>query len=187
MTIPSSNLHNLEEPLWFCLKAQPKREHIAAAALKQIPAVDVLAPRIRYQKATRRGPVWFMEAMFPGYFFAHFHFAAQHRYIQSMPGVSGIVTFGEQVAVLDPNTINGIRTSTGNEDIAVYSPTFQVGDPVKIVDGSFQGLESVITQVLPARERVKVLLEFLGRSVEVEIALPHLLSATSPRTACLGT
>ena len=26
---------------WFCLRAQPKREHIAAACLRQIPGVEV--------------------------------------------------------------------------------------------------------------------------------------------------
>jgi len=52
---------------WFCLGAQPKREHIAAACLRQISEVEVFCPRVRFRKSTNRGPVWFIESMFPGY------------------------------------------------------------------------------------------------------------------------
>jgi hypothetical protein len=31
------------------------------------------------------------------------------------------------------------------------------------------GLEAVVTQVVPARERVKILMDFLGRKVEAEL------------------
>ena len=59
-------------PFWFCLKAAPKREHLAATALRRELQVPVVAPRIRFRKLTSRGPVWFVEAMFPGYLFAEF-------------------------------------------------------------------------------------------------------------------
>ena len=52
---------------WFCLRAQPKHEHIAAQHLKKLPGVEVFCPRVRFQRATRRGKVWFTEAMFPNY------------------------------------------------------------------------------------------------------------------------
>ena len=59
---------------WFCLRAQPKREHIAAACLRQISEVEVFSPRVRFRKHTNRGPVWFVESMFPGYLFARFDY-----------------------------------------------------------------------------------------------------------------
>jgi transcription antitermination factor NusG len=49
------------------------------------------------------------------------------------------------------------------------------GDWVKITVGAFVGLEAVITQVLPAKERVKVLMEFLGRNVEAEVEQANVL------------
>ena len=38
-----------------------------------------------------------------------------------------------------------------------------------------------VTQLLPAKERVKVLLEFLGRPVEAEVSVPKVLPTISPR------
>ena len=43
------------------------------------------------------------------------------------------------------------------------------GDNVKVADGAFAGLEAVVMQNLPARARVRVLLDFLGRKVEAEL------------------
>jgi transcription antitermination factor NusG len=36
--------------------------------------------------------------------------------------------------------------------------------------GIFHGLTAVITQVMPGRERVMVLMDFLGRQTTVEVA-----------------
>jgi hypothetical protein len=42
-------------------------------------------------------------------------------------------------------------------------------------------LEAVVTRIMPANERVRVLLEFLGRSVETEVASPKVLPVTQGR------
>ena len=52
-------------PAWFCLRTQPKHEHIAAAHFRGDPDLEVYLPRIRFKRATRRGPVWFTEALVP--------------------------------------------------------------------------------------------------------------------------
>jgi transcriptional antiterminator RfaH len=123
-----------------------------------------------------------MEAMFPGYIFAQFHYSAQHRQVQHVPGITRVVGFGDRVGVIDLATVEHIRQAAGEEEVVVYSPELQVGDAVQIAEGAFQGLEAVITQLLPAKERVKVLLEFLGREVHAEIAVPSILSTATPRS-----
>ena len=174
-----------ESKLWFCVRTQPKHEHLASVALRRNLGLECFAPRIRYRKSTRRGPVWFVEAMFPGYLFARFVYAELHRGVQSMPGVSSIVRFGTRVAALPDGTIDELRTASGAEELIIFDPAPRVSEPVKIAEGAFRGLEAVVTQVLPAKERVKVLLDFLGRLVEAEIHTPHVIPAGSPRAASL--
>lgn len=187
MTFTATELLNQTEPHWFCIKAQPKHEHLAATALRRNLGLECFAPRIRYRKNTRRGPVWFVEAMFPGYLFARFVFTEVHRHVQSVHGVSTIVRFGGRVAMIPAETIAGLREASGDEEMVVFNPEPRVGDVVKIAEGAFLGLEAVVTQVLPAKERVKVLLEFLGRSVEAEISVPRVIPNVSPRASSLGT
>src|SRR5215210_6897967 len=94
MTYSTAQLSEIKTPLWLCLKTQPKQEYIAATGLRREMQVECFSPRLRFRKNTRRGAVWFVEAMFPGYVFAHFVYLEQHRRIQHANGIRGIVRFG---------------------------------------------------------------------------------------------
>jgi transcriptional antiterminator RfaH len=162
--------------VWFCLKAEPKREHLAAMALRRRFGIECSSPRLRFRKLTRRGPMWFVEAMFPGYLFAKFVYSTQHRAVESSHGVRGIVRFGQRLAILPEDTVIALQSKAGAEVVTVdFSP--KIGQPVQLIEGPFQGLEVVVTQLLPARERIRVLLEFLGRSLEMEVPAGKVLPA----------
>lgn len=179
MTRSIAQLSSCETPLWFCLKTQPKHEHIAATSLRRQVSVPCFAPRVRFRKATRRGAVWFVEAMFPGYLFAQFVYPLQHRRVRHASGVKGIVHFGDYVATLDPHTVVILQEKAGEEEIVTIDPEIKVGQSVQITEGPFQGLEALVTRLMPAKERIRVLIEFLGRSVETEVAAPKVLLARS--------
>jgi transcriptional antiterminator RfaH len=180
MTQSRAQLASSDMPLWFCLRTQPKHEHLAATTLRRQINIACFSPRVRYRKATRRGAVWFVEAMFPGYLFAEFVYAEQHRRVEHSPGIQGIVHFGNAVATLDSHTIANLREKTGEEEIVTFNPEIQVGQAVRIAEGPFQGLEALVTRLLPAKERIRVLLEFLGRSLETELSTPKVLPVASP-------
>jgi hypothetical protein len=75
-----------EKRPWYCLRAQPKHEHIAAAHLRKLQSVSVFWPRIRFKRSTRQGLVRVTDAMFPGYLLAGFDLAEMHRQIRSTHG-----------------------------------------------------------------------------------------------------
>jgi transcriptional antiterminator RfaH len=160
---------------WFCLRAQPKREHIAAACLRQISDVEVFCPRLRFRKLTNRGPVWFIEAMFPGYLFARFDYANRNRLIRQGPGVNGFVQFGERLAMLPEPLINEIKSQTSGNEVVEINPELEPGRTVQLARGPFLGLEAVITRLIPARERVEILIEWMGRTLHAEASADDLL------------
>ncbi len=176
MTFSLSQLNQIEEPLWFCLKAAPKREHLAAEALRRQLQIEAFSPRLRFRKLTQRGQIWYVEAMFPGYLFGRFVFATQHRAAEHSHGIHKILRFGEQIATLDPALVAALKETAGQQEIITIDPEIRVGDEVQITGGPFQGLQALVTRVLPAKERVRVLLEFLGRSVETELPTPVVLA-----------
>ncbi len=55
------------------------------------------------------------------------------------------------------------------------------GETVEISGGAFDGLEGVVTRVMPGRERVAVLLEFLGRQTSVELSSEGVIRETEQR------
>lgn len=166
-----------EEIRWYCLKSQPKHEHIAAAHLRQIPEIEVFSPRLRFQRDTVRGVKWFEESLFPGYLFARFHFRERFKEVRYASGVSAILQFGQHYASIDPRVIDALRERTNPQQIAVIENAIKPGDHVTIVEGALRGLEAVVTEILSGRERVRVLLDFLGREVHAELNKPAVLPA----------
>ena len=162
---------------WYCLKSRPKHEHIATAHLRQMPGVEVFCPRLRFKRPTVRGARWFQEAMFPGYLFARFNFIERHKEVGYAMGVSGILRFGERYASISEETLLSLRSHTDDAHVAVIEPVVREGDSVTIVAGAMTGIEGVVTHFLSGRERVRVLLEFLGREMHAEVDKSAVLPA----------
>jgi len=166
---------------WFCLRSQPKHEHIAAGHLRQLAGLEVFLPRIRFRRKTRQGLVWVTEALFPNYLFARFNWSTALRMVHHTPGVGGVVHFGTRWPTVADDVIEDLRRLFGGEQLHVIPAEPKVGDAVQIVGGVFHELQAVVTQVMPARERVTVLLEFLGRQTAVELPLSNVIREGSER------
>jgi transcriptional antiterminator RfaH len=157
------------QPAWYCLRSQPKHEHIAAAHLRLLEGITVFCPRIRFKRASRQRLVWVTEAMFPGYLFASFELAEMHLRVRYAHGVSGIVRFADRYPTIEEGALAQLRSHMGTAEVRELSYDLSEGDQVRIVGGAFVGLEAVVTQVLSAKERVKILMDFLGRKMEAEV------------------
>ena len=166
--LPASDL---PEAKWYCLRAKPKHEHIAAAHLRQYEDIEVFCPRVRIQRSTRRGLVWFTEALFPNYLFARFEMTRWQARVRTSQGVSGIVHFGDLVPEVPARAVHDLRDYMQDTELKTVSFSIAEGDDVEIVEGPFRGQNGVVKQLLPARERVKVLLEVLGGVTEVNLCL----------------
>ncbi len=159
------------DPKWYCLRSQPKHEHIAAAHLRQLEEVEVFCPRVKIQRSTRRGLVWFTEALFPNYLFARFEMLRWHARVRSSHGVSGLVHFGQDVPEVPAQALTDLRAYMADSELKTVSYSIAEGDDVEVVEGPFRGQNGVVKRLLPARERVKVLLEVLGGVTEVDLSL----------------
>jgi transcriptional antiterminator RfaH len=160
---------------WFCLRSQPKHEHIAAGHLRQIENVEVFNPRIRYTRPTRVGPASVTESMFPNYLFARFDWQTMLNRVHYSPGVSGIVHFGSKWPTVPDEAIQEIRRVLGAGGVHVISNDLAPGDGVSVSGGVFHGLNAIITQVMPGKERVLVLMDFLGRQTAVELKVQSIV------------
>jgi transcriptional antiterminator RfaH len=175
-----SNITPDNAPAWFCVRSRPKHEHIAAARLREA-GLEVFLPRLRFKKGSVRGPVWVTEALFPNYLFARFNLRASLRLVRSAAGVSHVVHFGEITPAVPDDVVNELRARLGAEELHVIPENFAPEDRVQISGGVMHGLSAVITQIMPAKERVKVLLEFLGQQTVVEVDARAVVREGGPR------
>lgn len=175
-----------EELHWYCIKTQPKREHIAAGHLRELEGVEVFCPRLRYKKATRRGKVWWVEAMFPGYLMGRFVLKDSERLVTYSQGVRGLVRFGKEVPFVAESLVEALRSEMQERDeeadgeTLTVAPQIEVGEEVEVATGPLGGFQGEVVSILPAKDRVKVLLEFLGQPQVIEVDLFSLLLPRRP-------
>ncbi len=172
-------------PEWFCVRAQTKREHIAANHLRELEGIEVFCPRIRYRKATRRGKIWWLEPLFPGYLLARFNLEEMERAVTFCQGVRGLVRFGSDVPHVPEAFVRSLiqqvgQRSSDDAELITLAPAINIGDEVEVANGPFQGMKGTIVTVAPAAERVKVLLEFLGQVQPVDLDLFSILTPGKP-------
>ena len=160
---------------WYCIRTKPKMERLTSNLLRTEVGIEVFCPFIRFERARRTGRTWVTEAMFPCYMFAQFDYAGQFRHVKATRGAISIVNFGGEPSVVDPGIIADLRSAVKDEETIVIETGIEVGEEVNLIAGPFKGLRAMVTKVIPARQRVAVLLEVLGMEREVEIAANDLL------------
>ncbi|MGE9266774.1 MAG: transcription termination/antitermination protein NusG [Verrucomicrobiales bacterium] len=169
-----------EQAAWYAVRTQLKREKLAALKLRELEGVEVFHPRIRYRKATRRGPVWWVEPLFPSYLLVKFQLVEQGRLVGYAPGVSHVLKFGTVSPSVPDKLVEELRAEwrssaeDDGEEIQVER-LVEVGDQVEVARGAFQGIEGQVVRVKAAAQRVEMLLEFLGEERAVEIDLLDLI------------
>jgi len=176
MSDASSNIG----PVWYCFQALPKKEHIAAQLIRTEIEIDAFAPRIRYLKRTQRGRVHFNEPLFPGYIFVHADLALHLRRLLAVNGVRRLVTYGERVPEIPSAFIDELRARLGGDTAEPPPPTLATGTTVVVEVGPFKNIEAVVSGQIPAKNRVVLLLEFLGRQIAVQVPTADVAPKDSP-------
>ena len=161
-------MEEAQHQVWYCVRSQPKKERLAAAQITALYGLETFAPRIRFRRKTVRGAIWFEEAMFPGYLFVRCNLSAHKRAVAAAPGVLHIPQFNGRVASLSDEVIETLRSELDQTECRVAMQALAAGDQTTILSGSMMGLQVEVIQVMPAEERVRVLIDLLGRAVEVE-------------------
>ena len=157
--------------VWLLVHTKPKQEAAVVQALagRQIPAY---CPRIlepRWHARAPRGPV----PLFPSYVFARCVVRERYTAVRYCPGAAGVVRFGEALAAVEDEFVEGLREREGERGYVLVSQARREpakGSRVKVVQGPLQGLEGIVARYLPARDRVRLLLKMVTgvRSVEVD-------------------
>jgi len=152
------------ERVWAVFRAKPRKEMFLVDFLSS-EGFRVYCPMLG-EKGSRLRP----KPCFPGYFFAEISPRFELTAVSKTPNVMCPLLFGGQLAALEPEHIDSFRAMESSEGIIeVARPEkFRKGQVVRILNGSFAGLDAVVTEWLPEKERVRLLLDYFGREVALE-------------------
>ena len=157
-------------PAWYCARTKPKHEHIAAANLLRNLGLEVFNPRLRSERATFRGVIKRVtEPLFPCYLFIHCALEERLDQVRHTSGISSIVHFGSRIPEVPEAVIQELRACFGTEESLDVDTCPGPGDGVTLTSGAFFGMQAVVLRAWPAKRRVEVLLEILGRPTPMEV------------------
>jgi transcriptional antiterminator RfaH len=158
-----SSSEPLEESLWYCLRCRRNQEKLSASHLRALLGVAVFCPRIRFKQISRNTEIWVTEPLFPGYFFAKFDSERVVAEALAAYGVSDVLKLDAGYAVVSDEIISELKQQTRATEIGSQVSALVPGERWRVVDNMIDGLEVVIVEILPARERIELLREFLQR------------------------
>ena len=154
---------------WYCVRTKPKQEPIASNSIRELVGVEVFCPIIRFKKSTKRGKIWFQEALFPGYLFVKCDLKPMFKAVNYSRGVAALLRFGSHYPTIPEKEIEILRKEMGDNEVHIIAHEFEPGEKTRIESGPFKGISAVISRVMPAKERVLVLLDLLGGKIEAEV------------------
>jgi hypothetical protein len=86
-----------------------------------------------------------------------------------------VLRFGDRVPTIPDAVIEDLRQGVAELSSNVLTDAPVEGEEVEIAIGAFVGMKGLVTCVLPGKQRVRILLDVLGRSVPAELSLDFVL------------
>lgn len=154
---------------WFLIYAKPRQEETAKIQLSR-QGYGVYLPMTQQTRKRGARRMTYIEPLFPRYLFIHLNSCTDDwGPIRSTVGVSALVRFGMQPALVPEDLIGLLRSRESESGLHVWvMPGLRAGQTVRVTDGALQDYEGIFVAG-NGRERAVVLLDILGRKVRASI------------------
>jgi transcription antitermination factor NusG len=154
---------------WSVAMTHPAREFVAARTVRRQYHRLYYLPQFFDSRLKRRRP------LFPGYLFVHAP-KSDVGFLRSCTGISRVICNGDKPAMLDNSIIDGLRAQENDNGVIAMENAkrgFRRGDKVRILYQNMNHLEAFF-ECTTARQRVKLLLCWLGQTVPVIVPIDQI-------------
>ncbi len=155
---------------WFLISTKPCSEATAKANLER-QGYRVYLPQLLQPRLVRGRWIDRITALFPGYLFLQLVIGSESLSpVRSTLGVSAPVRFGSEYAIVPAHVVNTL-INRADPDSGLHRLTrrlFEPGSLVRVIAGSFAGLEGVFERET-GEDRVVVLFNLLGRETPLRM------------------
>jgi transcription antitermination factor NusG len=166
--------------MWHVVNTAPSTE-VKVCGFLALHGIESYAPEFSHPRGTRPGSVrdgrhrW----IFPGYVFfrAPAGFADWHL-VHWAPGVRRLLRGGTAPAVMDDAVLEELRRRLDTTRPRHQGAGFQSGQRVRVDSGALAMIDAVFDRCLGAPDRVRILVQLLGRQIPVDVNVT-ILSAAS--------
>ncbi|GAB4285824.1 MAG: transcription termination/antitermination protein NusG [Candidatus Dojkabacteria bacterium] len=166
---------------WYIVKSASGQEKKTAELLRQrVRATDmndfikeVVVPTQEKIVIKRGKKQTVEERIFPGYILVNMIANDDTIHlIRNTDGIAGFVGYSavtKRIKPLPEKEVKGILEFTKIKQQPTFHSSFQIGDPVKVVDGPFKEFVGSVQEVNESKGRLTVLLSIFGRETPVQL------------------
>lgn len=175
----------LGETRWFLAQLKPNCAAIAERNLKR-QGFQTFLPQEETTQPRNGKFVTALRPLFPGYIFVAFDAArGLWRSINATYGITHLVSFGQEPAVVPPELVAQLQLRCDAEGKLRPPPHLLPGDAVMLTKGPFARFVAEV-ETIAADRRVWVLMEIMGGKTRVAVEADQLRAmATGPQPAAL--
>jgi len=151
---------------WYVVQTKPGQTQRAAQELEN-QGYEIFLPRIEVEKQQRGKRVRIIEPLFPGYVFIELSkLSSNWRPIRSTRGVSRLISFGDNPAIVPDDAIELLRANSHRKTEQTLTPN----QAVHINEGPFRHLCAVFVEY-DGEQRAFLLLKLLGQWQKLSLPL----------------
>jgi transcription termination/antitermination protein NusG len=137
--------------------------------------LDVLVPTQEKIAIKKGNKVTVKEKIFPGYVLVNMVLDdSTWPLIRDTQGVTNFAGTDRKPTPLSPDEVQGIIDFTQQKQSS-YKVTLSDGDVVTVTHGDFKDFTGTVIEVDRDKGRVKVMIQFLGREVPVDLDVSHIV------------
>ncbi|TVR11065.1 MAG: transcription termination/antitermination factor NusG [Planctomycetota bacterium] len=169
---------------WYVVKAISGRENKCRDAIvtkarqagKSEQVGRLLVPSERVTEVKRRGKVTTERKLYPGYIYAECDLDEDLiEVIRNVDGVTGFLGSSpgapDRLTAEEAERIIAVSTAESVDEqraVLVQIP-YQVGDKVKVKEGTFAGMEGDVDEINEQKGTIRVLITVFGRQTPIEL------------------
>lgn len=163
------------EKAWYLIYTKPREEAVAKTNLER-QGYTVYLPLAYQHRRRHHRREQIVAPLFPRYLFIELtQYLDNWAPIRSTLGVSTLVRFGMEPAVVPDALVNLLKVRVGPEGVIDLTATagFKPGSRVRIAEGGMTGYEGIFL-ASSSHDRVVILLDIVGKQVRVQVDAVHL-------------
>lgn len=170
--------------LWYVVKAIPGRETRCREIIERQIKLEnlteyvdeLLIPVERVIEVKRGKKVSVEHKLYPGYIYVQMQ--ARPDVMETIRDVDGVIGFlgpdARTPTALEPDEVERIQKiaaaeSSDEQRAAMVQIPFNVGDKVKVKEGTFAGMDGDVEEINGAKGTLRVLITVFGRQTPVEL------------------
>lgn len=162
--------------MWAVVYTKLRQESKAKENLDTL-GFETFLPNIPVEKIKKGKIETVTEPLFPRYVFIRSNtkqFKSSHHIIRNVKGVSKLITYGSQIALLSEKAIEEIEYQS-NISSKQTLKRFNAGDKVKFSFGAFREVEAIFKET-DGNARVILMFEILNKSTDLSIPVKAIAS-----------